>query len=78
MVERAAALEAAEKQLKEAQASIPKAELKAFKQSGVGKYINPKVFNKYVCLHLSLPGTLLYFTFCFILQARRCGWNRIQ
>ncbi|KAK4018138.1 hypothetical protein OUZ56_000208 [Daphnia magna] len=46
VVERAAALEAAEKQLKEAQASIPKAELKAFKQSGVGKYINPKVFNK--------------------------------
>ena len=49
MIERAAALEEAERQLKEAKASIPKAQLKAFKQSGVGKYINPKAFiNKYV------------------------------
>ena len=49
MVERAAALEEAEKKIKEAKASIPKVQLKAYKQSGVGKYINPKVFTaKYV------------------------------
>jgi hypothetical protein len=49
VIERAAALEEAERQLKEAKASIPKAQLKVFKQSGVGKYINPKAFtNKYI------------------------------
>ncbi len=49
MIDRAAALEEAERQLKEEKASIPKAQLKAFKQFGVGKYINPKAFiNKYV------------------------------
>jgi hypothetical protein len=67
VIERAAALEEAERQLKEAKASIPKAQLKVFKQSGVGKYINPKAFtNKYIFNFLlnkivSLQLIILFF-----------------
>ncbi len=49
MIDRAVTLEEAERQLKEEKASILKAQLKAFKQSGVEQYINPKAFiNNYV------------------------------
>lgn len=42
--ERAAALQEQAKQLQEAKAKAPAAKLKVYKQSGVGKYMNPQVF----------------------------------
>lgn len=44
VAERAAAVEEAEKKLREAKNAAPKTQLKAYKQSGVGRYINPKAF----------------------------------
>jgi len=44
VAERSAALEEEAKKMKEAKASAPAPKLKAYKQSGVGKYINPKAF----------------------------------
>lgn len=64
VIERKTAREEAEKKLEESKASVPKVQLKAYKQSGVGKYINPKAFTMkyFYCVNLkSVFVLMIYF-----------------